>query len=132
MTKKKIFISYDYDNDKRYKNLLVAWDKNNLFDFSFYDASIDVSVNSEDADYIKRVIKDRINSTSHFLCIIGRQTYKSGWVEWEINTASNLYRKIIAAKTEQSNTSPNEISDIAASWAKSFTFESIKNAIEEA
>jgi len=50
MAKKKIFISYDYDNDKHYKNLLVAWDKNNLFDFSFYDASVDVSVDSEDAD----------------------------------------------------------------------------------
>ena len=131
MAKKKIFISYDYENDKHYKNLLVVWDKNNLFDFIFYDASVDVSVNSEDAEYIKRVIKDRINSASYFLCIIGRQTYKSGWVAWEINTAINLYRKIIVVKTEQSNTSLNEISDIGASWAKSFTFESIKNAIEE-
>lgn len=131
MAKKKIFISYDYNNDKHYKNLLVAWDKNNLFDFIFYDASVDVSVNSEDAEYIKRVIKDRINSASYFLCIIGRQTYKSGWVAWETNTAINLYRKIIVVKTEQSNTSLNEISDIGASWAKSFTFESIKNAIEE-
>ncbi|PKP61690.1 TIR-like domain-containing protein [Candidatus Atribacteria bacterium HGW-Atribacteria-1] len=132
MAKKKIFISYDYDNDKHYKNLLVAWDKNDLFDFSFYDASVDVSVNSEDADYIKRVIKDRINSASHFLCIIGKQAYKSGWIAWEINTASNLNKKIIAVKTDQSNTSPNEILDIGASWAKSFTFESIKNAIEGA
>jgi hypothetical protein len=27
MAKKKVFISYDYDNDKHYKNLLLAWDK---------------------------------------------------------------------------------------------------------
>jgi len=66
------------------------------------------------------------------LCIIGKQTYKSGWVAWEINTASNLNKKIIAVKTDQSNTSPDEILGIGASWAISFTFESIKNAIERA
>ena len=38
MAKKTIFISYDYD--KHWKNLLVAWDKNGEFDFTFYDASV--------------------------------------------------------------------------------------------
>ena len=42
MAKKTIFISYDYDNDKQWKNLLVAWDKNDDFAFTFYDASVDV------------------------------------------------------------------------------------------
>jgi hypothetical protein len=26
MAKKKVFVSFDYDNDKRYKALLKAWD----------------------------------------------------------------------------------------------------------
>jgi hypothetical protein len=90
MAKDKIFISYDYDNDKHYKNLFVAWDKNGLFDFSFYDASVDVSVNSTDATYIKSVIKNRIKSSSHFLCIVGKHTHKSAWVKWEIETAVDL------------------------------------------
>ena len=42
MAKKTIFISYDYDYDKHWKTLLVAWDKNGEFDFTFYDASVDV------------------------------------------------------------------------------------------
>jgi hypothetical protein len=29
MPKTSVFISFDYDNDRNYKNLLVAWDKNN-------------------------------------------------------------------------------------------------------
>ena len=71
MAKKTIFISYDYDNDKHWKNLLVAWDKNSEFDFTFYDASVDVSVNSTDAAAIKRVISARISGATRFLCIVG-------------------------------------------------------------
>lgn len=53
MAKKKIFISYDYDNDKKSKNLLKAWDANENFDFSFSDQSADVSINSTNASTIK-------------------------------------------------------------------------------
>ena len=43
MAKRKIFISYDYDNDRNYKNMLLAWDKNQEFDFGFSDQSADIS-----------------------------------------------------------------------------------------
>lgn len=96
MAKKKIFISYDYDNDKHYKNLLLAWDKNNEFDFSFYDTSVDVSVDSTDATAISRVISARINNSTYFLCIVGKHTHKSDWVAWEISKAVELKKKIVA------------------------------------
>lgn len=35
MAKKKIFINFDYTNDHSYKDLLLAWDKNQDVDFSF-------------------------------------------------------------------------------------------------
>ncbi|MCP4365633.1 MAG: hypothetical protein GY800_10095, partial [Planctomycetes bacterium] len=72
MAKKKIFISYDYDNDKHYKNMLLAWDANSEFDFSFYDQSVDVDIDSTDATTIKRAISQLINDSTHFLCIIGK------------------------------------------------------------
>lgn len=87
MAKPKIFISYDYDNDKHYKNLLVAWDKNNEFDFTFSDHSTDVSIQSTNADAIKRAISAKINSATHFLCIVGAKTSRSRWVAWEIEKA---------------------------------------------
>lgn len=129
---KKVFISYDYDNDKHYKNLLLAWDKNNDFDFSMEDHSADVSIDSTDAAVIKRAISRKINSATYFLCIIGEKTYKSDWVKWEINKAVELNKKIVAVKTDPTNTSPNEILGIGASWAMSFTFDSIKKAIDNA
>lgn len=132
MAKKRIFISYDYDHDKHYKNLLVAWDKNKEFDFSFYDESVDVSVDSDDAAMIKRVISARIRNSTHFLCIIGKHTHKSGWVKWEIEKAIELEKKLVAVKTDSSNTSPSAILGVGASWAMSFSFDAIKKAINEA
>ena len=35
MAKKTVFISYDYDYGRHLKNLLVVWDKNGRFDFTF-------------------------------------------------------------------------------------------------
>jgi len=95
MAKKKVFVSYDYDNDKHYKNLLLAWDANKQFDFYLYDQSVDVSVNSTDAAAIKRVISARINASTYFLCIVGKRTHKSGWVAWEIDKAVELGKKLL-------------------------------------
>ena len=132
MAKPKIFISYDYDNDKNYKNLLVAWDKNSEFDFSFYDESVDVSVDSTDAAAIKRVISARIGGATHFLCLVGKKTHSSDWVAWEIEKAKELKKKLVAVKIDRENTSPSGLIGAGVSWAMSFTFDSIKKAIEGA
>ncbi len=131
MAKKKIFISYDYDNDRHYKNLLIAWDKNELFDFSFYDGSVTVAVDSDDAGPIRRVISARIGESPRFLCIVGTQTYKSSWVKWEIAKAVELKRSIIAVKTGKDNKTPDGLLNVGAKWALAFTFESISKAVEE-
>jgi len=132
MAKKKVFISYDYDKDKHYKNLLVAWDANKEFDFSFYDVSVDVSVDSNDAAAIRRVISARINNATHFLCIVGERTHKSKWVAWEIDKAVELKKKIVAVKTAKDNTTPTGLYGVGATWALSFTFAAIKKALEDA
>ena len=129
---RSVFISYDYDNNRHYKNLLVAWDANKQFDFSFYDASVDVSVNSDDAAAIKRVISARIGAATHFLCIVGEKTHSSGWVAWEIDKSVYLKKRIGAVKTAKDNTTPSGLYGVGASWALSFTFDSITKALDEA
>ena len=131
MAKKRVFISADYDNDKNFKNLMVAWDKNDLFDFSFYDGSVTVPVNSDKAGPIRRVISQKISSCKRLLCIVGSETHKSDWVTWEIEMAVALKKKIIAVKTAKGNTAPVSLYGVGAAWALSFTFDSIKKAIDE-
>lgn len=132
MAKKKVFISYDYDNDRHYKNLLLAWDSNNKFEFSISDYSADVSINSTNATAIKSVLSRYINEATTFLVIVGKKTYTSDWVCWEIEKAHSLGKKIVAVKTDRENTTPTVLYGIGASWAMSFTFDSISSAIENA
>lgn len=132
MAKKKVFISYDYDNDRHYKNLLLAWDANRLFDFSIHDHSADVSINSTNASAIKSVLSRYINEVPYFLVIVGSKTYRSAWVTWEIEKAVELNKRIIAVKTDRENTSPDALLGVGASWAMSFTYDAITRAIDNA
>ena len=49
-----------------------------------------------------------------------------------IQASVDLKKKIVAVKTAKDNESPSEILGVGAKWALSFTFEAIKNAIDEA
>ena len=130
--KKRIFLSYDYANDRNYRNLLLAWNKDKDLDFSFYDMPVDVSVDSNDAAAIKRVICARLAGSSHFLCLVGKLTHNSRWVTWEIGEALELKRRIVAVKIENDNTSPWALISGGARWALSFNFDAIKKAVDEA
>jgi Thoeris protein ThsB, TIR-like domain len=129
MAKNKVFIGYDYDSDKASKDRLLGWDVNNEFDFSSYDRSFDVEVDSEEAVAIKHDLTARIRDSSHFLCIVGKETYHSGWIAWEIRKAVELKKKLVAAKTDSTNNSPTTIQGIGASWSTMFNFDSIKKAM---
>ncbi|OMF48711.1 TIR domain-containing protein [Paenibacillus peoriae] len=129
---KKVFVSYDYDNDRHYKNLLLAWSANeseHFKKFTFEDGSTDISVNSTDIGAIRRAISRRMKQCDIFLLLVGEKTHKSTWCDWEIEKAKELGLKLVAVKISSTNTSPKGILNAGASWARSFTFESIKNAL---
>lgn len=126
-----VFVSYDFDNDRRYKNMLLAWDENDQFDFKIYDSSVDVSVDSSDAGPIRRVISQRIDESDVFLCMVGKHAHKSEWIDWEIEKATELDKNFAAVKIDRGNTSPDGLLGKDANWAHSFNFESVKSAIEE-
>ena len=130
---KKIFISYRADTEgSKYKNLLVAWTENdsNHFDLDYKDISVGTSINSVEANYIKSVIKDKIKDSEIFLCLIGRNTSTSDWVKWEIDKAIELKKKIVAVKIDNDYTSPSNILNKGATWAKCFKYDPIKKAID--
>ena len=58
--KKKVFVSFDYTNDKHYKYLLDAWDKNKNMDFVFG------ILNSNSKSYLLQTfLTNSINSRSN-------------------------------------------------------------------
>jgi hypothetical protein len=61
----------------------------------FYDESVRVAVDSSDADYVKRVIREKIRRCSVTVCLIGTITYQSKWVDWELRTSEEEKKTII-------------------------------------
>lgn len=131
-TKRKVFVSYYYKDDKRYKNLLKAWAAHNDFEFYMEDNSTDISIKSNDAGSIRRVVSRRINEADYFICLIGKNTHRREWVSWEIRKAVELGKKIIAVKERKNHKSPKEIKGVGAKWAMSFNYAAIKTALDEA
>lgn len=141
MAKKNVFISFDYDNDKAYKNLLKAWDANSNFEFKFSDKSAH-EINSENIGRVKAALTNKINDATYTLILIGKFANKKhqdsgliddiNWINWEINKSIQLGKKLVAVKLDKSNESPTAIMGVGASWALSYGQKQIIQALEDA
>ncbi|CAN5875382.1 hypothetical protein BH11BAC7_BH11BAC7_11850 [soil metagenome] len=130
--RRKVFISYNFDQDRHYKNLLLAWDSNGSFDFHMRDYSADVSIASTEGSVIRRVIAAKINKGNYFVVLVGKETWKCEWVKWEIAKAKELKKKIVAVKIDRCNEAPGELYGAGVAWVYSFKLKSINNAIKKA
>lgn len=92
---KRVFLSFAYEDIQQVRGLKLLL-ANPDYDLDFYDESLDVAVDSQNADYIKRVITEKIRRASVTVCLIGKETYKSKWVNWELEKSDGEGNKIIA------------------------------------
>jgi hypothetical protein len=129
MADKRIFVSYDYDNDKKYRYLLSAWDANKSFEFTFEDHSTP-KINSEDAGRIKAAISAKMKDAECLLVIVGAETWKCEWVTWEVEKAREIELGLVGVKLDDQYTSPSALLGAGASWAMSFTEAGIAKAVE--
>lgn len=141
MAKKKVCVSFDYTNDNKYRNLLSAWDANSDFEFGFSDVTPS-EINTEDYSRVKAVITQKIKSCTYLLVIVGKYANQKhprsdeigdrNWLNWEINKAKELGKKIVAVKIEKTFTSPDALLGANAEWAMSFTQDGIIKALNKA
>ena len=92
---RRVFISYEYDQDQEFVNGIRGMLANPNIDIDFYNESVIVPINSSNAGYIKQVIKQKIERASVILCIVGEDTHSSGWVDWEVKTAIDLGKEVV-------------------------------------
>lgn len=141
MAKKKVFVSFDYENDRHYKNLLSAWDANSNFEFYFNDHSSG-EVQTNDISKVKAALTTKINQATHTIVIVGKYAntqhkdhkeigYKN-WINFETAKSKLNSNKLVGIKLDSTNTSPDELLNSGAKWAMSFTKEAIIKALEEA
>jgi hypothetical protein len=137
----KVFVSFDYENDRNYKYLLEAWNNNPEFQFTFQDMSSD-EINSLNVGRVKAGLTAKINLATHTLVIVGKYANaphrhrpligSKNWINFEINQSKAHGNKLVAIKLNRNYESPDELLNARASWAMSFTEESIPRALRQA
>lgn len=110
--KRNIFISFSHD-DMDEINLLRGQSKNDKSDLEFSDYSVKEAFNSENADYIKRNIREKIENTSVTMVYLSEKSMKSDWVKWEIEQSKKMGKGIVAVYKGDKPPSniPNHIKD---------------------
>src|SRR5215217_7686029 len=94
---RRVFISFVIEDENAVKGLRLLAKKPGYTDLEFYVESVRVPIDSIQAPYIKSRIKDKIRRCGVVLCIINRETtYRSSWVNWELETAIERKKPIVA------------------------------------
>ena len=93
--RRNVFISFAAE-DLALVNFLRGQAKNENSNLDFIDRSLRQPYDSENVEYIKRGIRERIRQTSVTVCFITENTAQSKWVDWEIRESINLGKGVVA------------------------------------
>lgn len=134
MAKHKVFVSYDHSEDVLYKRLLQAWDANDSFDFEFDSRGPNVAIDSDDAAVVKAALVRAMKTATHLLVLVGEESSKSKWMNWEIERAKkdDLKLKLAAVKLAKDNVAPAGLLGVGTAWATSFTRDRVVDALNNA
>lgn len=138
MKKEKIFVSFDFENDRHYKYLLNSWSSNSNFEFTFDDRSAS-EIQSDSVNVVKNVLSRKINEASTVIVIVGKEANKlhrhykeigyRNWQNFEVAKAKQLNKNLIAVQINSQYTYPEELTYSNAKRVYSFTQDAIIKAI---
>src|SRR5215211_6982681 len=110
--KKKVFISFNYDDDKDYRYLLSALNANTGSEIEFEDYTPS-EIDSMSVPRIKGVLTGKIRNADYSLVVIGKgaNSYhpdhdkigSRNWQWWEIEKAAEEGHKFIAVRIKSDN-----------------------------
>jgi len=127
---RRIFLSFDSD-DLNLVNLFRGHAANPNLDIDFYDGSLKDEINSTNSEYIKSVIRQKITNVSVTVCLIGRYTHSSKWVDWELMVSEIAKNGIVGVRlhSDSSDIPPSRLAalnGIIVNWNQ----KEINDAIE--
>jgi MTH538 TIR-like domain (DUF1863) len=93
---RRIFISFIIEDGHAVKGLRLLAKNPGYSDLEFYDESVRVPINSVNAPYIKVRIREKIRRCGVILCLTSDATHTSSWVNWELETAIEMEKPIVA------------------------------------
>ncbi len=137
--RRKVFVIFDYENDREYKSLLEAWVANPKYEFVFADQA-SRETDTQNIERTKAQLTARINEATHTLVIVGKYADTPhpkralighrNWINFEIAKSRACCNKVAAVKIDPSYESPEEL--VTTAWAFTFDEGSIVNALDQA
>lgn len=131
---RRVFISYQHADQMKARGLnLMTYNKN--VNIEFTGRHLLDPVNSENADYISRKIKEKITGSSATIVLIGKGTADSDWVEKEIQWSREQGNGIIGIRIDPDAPIPDGLVDYGAEildWSKPEDVQQFDDAIERA
>lgn len=136
--KPKIFVSFDFENDRQYKYTLNMWNNNSAFEFTCDDRSpSEIQTNS--VAVVKNVLSRKINEATSVVVIVGKEANKlhpdwrsigyRNWQNYEIAKAKELGKKLIAVQLNSTYQYPEELIGANAIRVYSFNQADILKAV---
>lgn len=127
-----VFLSF-VEEDLSLVELFRGQARNANNDLEFDDYSLKVPINSDDADYVKQQIRNKIDGVSVTLCLIGRNTHNSDWVDWEIEASDKMGKGIVGMRLRNSfnDIVPDVLDDVNADVVN-WNLADVMTAIEDA
>ncbi|MBQ4851406.1 TIR domain-containing protein [Pseudoalteromonas sp. MMG012] len=90
-----IFISHSWQNSDALTRLHNLLKERGYFNVEFEEVSKDEPINSSNADYIKRRLREKIDNSDIVLGLAGMYASHSDWMEWELDKALDLKVPIV-------------------------------------
>lgn len=103
MAKKRVFVSFDFDNDKTLKDFIIGQAKNEDSPFEVADHSLKEA--APEKDWLKKA-KRAISISDVFIIMLGSKTRFASGVKKEVKIANDLDKKrfqIIGYKNGKEN-----------------------------
>ena len=136
MAKNTVFVSFDWDNDMRYKLMLQTWDADQGFDFSCADNS------SGGIGALRCGLLRKIKAATHTLVLVGQEANKAhtdsekigykNWLNFQVAQSKANGKKLVAVQLPTTNSILDELSKSRVIWATNFSREAIIRALHNA
>lgn len=90
-----VFISHSWDHVEDLRNLRKLLKNRGYFNVEFKEVPPDSPINSQNSEYVKRVLRKRIEDYNVVLGIAGMYASYSDWMDWELSTAISKGKKVV-------------------------------------
>lgn len=113
MAKKRVFVSFDFDNDLSLKNLLVGQTRNEDSPFDVIDFSLKES--QPEADWLEKATQ-AIKQSEVVIVLLGSKTHSASGVRKEVKVTNDLKKSRFQLKVQGTNPSRVDAAGNVYDW----------------